>query len=245
MNARQAHRVSALAKFRRTGILRQLAPPVGFQRTRECSEMTRARHALTAMLLCCVGSATAAPGATLDIVPLFDGDFESGPGTWSEFSNHDLGLYPLVVPAGELPQGVTPHDGTHAVWLGGLFDDVSYLERSVTVPTIAPRLGAWYLISSQESSCSVDVLTVSLNGTTVDTIGLCIFNNKGWTARTVDISAFAGQTVTLRVQVSTDSSDNSNLFADTFFLETKPEVVFADGFEAPAPPPSTAGAVRH
>jgi len=46
----------------------------------------------------------------------------------------------------------------------------------------------------------------------------------------VDISAYAGQTVTLRIQVDTDADLNSNLFVDDVSFDILP--IFADGFES-------------
>jgi hypothetical protein len=39
-------------------------------------------------------------------------------------------------------------------------------------------------------------------------------NTYGWTTHTVDLRAYAGQSVTLQIRVETNSSVNSNLFID-------------------------------
>lgn len=58
---------------------------------------------------------------------IVNGDFEAGPTDWLEYSTHG---WPLIVDS--LP--VTPHSGSWAVWLGGDYDDISYIQQQVTVP---------------------------------------------------------------------------------------------------------------
>jgi bacillopeptidase F (M6 metalloprotease family) len=60
-----------------------------------------------------------------------------------------------------------------------------------------------------------DLGRVLINGTTVDHYDLCFSTDTGgWVKHTVDLSAYAGQSVTLRIQAATDSSSPSNLFVD-------------------------------
>jgi hypothetical protein len=138
-------------------------------------------------------------------------DFEDGrDGSWTEFSTHgwDLIVQTLDDPA-------TPHSGSWAVWLGGDFDEVSWIEQNVKIPSGSPALELWYWIGS-EDFCGFDSGSVVINGSTiVETFDLCEDENTdGWVKRTVSVSAFAGQTVSIRIGAETDSSLNSNLFID-------------------------------
>jgi hypothetical protein len=164
--------------------------------------------------------------------PIPNGDFESGNSVWTSVSNHDLLLYPLIVHAGELPSGVTPQSGSWAVWLGGFQSDTSSIEQSVMVPAISPKLTAWYWIASEETVCSFDRLSVTVNSVPIDNRDLCgSTSTGGWNPRTVDLSPWAGQTATLRLQVTTDSTLNSNVFIDTLHFDFELDPVFDDGFE--------------
>jgi hypothetical protein len=141
--------------------------------------------------------------------PLVNGDFESGPTAWTQFSTHG---WPLILSSADLP--VSPHGGNWAVWLGGDFDETAYIEQQVTVPSGAPYLRYWHWISS-EDDCGWDFAWVIVDSTTADAYNLCASaNTGGWVEHSVDLSAFAGQTVDLQIRADNDSSLLSNLFVD-------------------------------
>ena len=49
----------------------------------------------------------------------------------------------------------------------------------------------------------------------MDTVDLCSSNNTGgWVQKSINLSAYAGQTVTLQIRAATDGSLNSNWFID-------------------------------
>ena len=51
------------------------------------------------------------------------------------------------------------------------------------------------------------------------TYDLCDTNDtSGWVRQTVDLSAYAGQTIQLQFRAETDSSENSNWFVDDVAL---------------------------
>jgi hypothetical protein len=113
---------------------------------------------------------------------------------------------------------VTPHSGEWAAWLGGDNNEVAYVRQSVTIPANAATLRFWMWIAS-EDYCGFDFGGVLINNTTVDQFDLCgAADTNGWVQRSVDLSAYAGQTVALQIRVETDPSLNSNLFIDDVAL---------------------------
>lgn len=148
-------------------------------------------------------------------------DFENGSTGWTEFSQQ--GVLPLIVDAATLPSGVTPHSGSKAVWLGGLIDEINYIEQTVTVPTGSPYLAYWHWIAS-EDACGYDFGGVVINGSAVANVyDLCSSaNTGGWQHHVVNLSAYVGQTVAIQIRAETDSSLNSNLFVDDVSFQSSP-----------------------
>jgi hypothetical protein len=138
-----------------------------------------------------------------------NGDFEQGPGIWTEFSTHG---WELIVNG--FPYGFTAYDGTWAVWLGGDFNEISYIEQQVTVPSNLHYLSFWYWIDS-EDVCGNDFGHVSVNSNEVVDYNLCESNNtNGWVQEVIDLSAYAGQSVVVQIKTECDAQLNSNLFID-------------------------------
>jgi hypothetical protein len=145
---------------------------------------------------------------------IVNGDFESGPTGWEEYS---LQGWSLILHKDNLP--VTPHSGNWAVWLGGDNDEISYISQTVTIPSGVTALRFWHWIGSQDS-CGYDFAWVRIDNTSLLTVTLCQDNNTGgWVSQTVNIGAYAGRTVSLQFRVETDSSLNSNYFLDDVTLE--------------------------
>lgn len=197
--------------------------------------MKYARPAIAALLVLGVSAPRALPGEPLSpsgLSPIPNGDFENGNTVWTSTSNHNVQQFPLIVQAGVLPNGVAPQAGNWAVWLGGLDSDTSSIEQSVTVPAIAPKLRAWYWIATDESTCGFDTFSITVDSTPIFNPGICPASETGtWTVRNLDLSPWAGQTVTLKLQVATDSSLNSNVFIDTLSFDVELDPLFDDGFE--------------
>jgi len=139
-----------------------------------------------------------------------NGGFESGQTVWTEYSS---GGWPLIMNSG-FPGTVTPHSGSWAVWLGGASDETSYIQQQVTVSSGCPYLTFYHWIASADL-CGYDYGYTRINGTTVDTVNLCSSNDTvGWVQKSINLSAYAGQTVTLQIRAATDGSENSNWFID-------------------------------
>jgi hypothetical protein len=139
-----------------------------------------------------------------------NGDFEDGPGVgWSEYSTHGWELITT-----SFPGSVTPHSGSYAVWLGGDYNEVSYIYQVVTIPSSSPYLDFYYWIASADY-CGYDYGYVKVNGSNIATFNLCSnYNTNGWVYRYINMSSYAGQQVTLYFYSTTDSSLNSNWFID-------------------------------
>lgn len=139
-----------------------------------------------------------------------NGDFEQGHVAWTESSSDG---YELILQPPDLI--VTPHDGNWAAWLGGWDDEISSIQQQVVVPAGYPYLSYWHWIGSQEQLCQYDFGEVIVNSTVVEKYYLCVANNtNGWVKRVVNLSAYAGQSVSLQIYAETDASINSNLFID-------------------------------
>lgn len=155
------------------------------------------------------------PGAVAPNNPLKNPGFESGVVDWTEASTFGVAL---ISHRNDLPASKPPRTGDWATWLGGsLSDDITYIEQQVTVPANAPHLAYWHWISSTESGCASDFAEVIINGgTIVDAYILCsTTNSNGWQKHTVDLSAYAGQSVLVQIRVEKSSaSDVSNLYVD-------------------------------
>ena len=150
------------------------------------------------------------PGLASGIV---NGNFESGTSGWTEYSTHG---WPIIMTS--FSGGVTARSGSYAAWLGGEFDDVSYVQQQVAISPSAPYLVYWHWIAS-EDICGFDFGGVVVNGTVVQVYDLCSSTSTGgWVSHSVNLSAYAGQSVMLQIRAETDYSLNSNLFVDDISL---------------------------
>jgi hypothetical protein len=158
---------------------------------------------------CTARSYTLTTGESAPPAELENGDFESGPTAWQEYSANDRDLIVTT-----FPSGVTPHGGSWAAWLGRAHDETAYIRQQVIVPPGATALTYWHWILS-EDWCGWDFGRVLMNGVVVDDYDLCTDENTGgWVKHSVDVSAYAGQTVSLQIEVETDGSYISDLVVD-------------------------------
>lgn len=142
--------------------------------------------------------------------PLVNGGFEQGNTGWQESSSNNV---PLIV-NGFAPNALTPHTGSWGAWLGGLPNEVSILSQQVVVPAGAPVLSFYYVIGSGDA-CGFDSASVRVNNTQLGLYELCEDANTGdWVNDAFNLSAFAGQSVTISFRATLDSSLNSNFFLD-------------------------------
>jgi secreted trypsin-like serine protease len=140
---------------------------------------------------------------------LVNGNFEAGPTGWTQYS---LQGWDIIYHVDDLL--VNPRSGQWAAWLGGDDNEVSFLQQLVTVPQATPYLTYYHWIASDDA-CNFDFAQVVVNNVKVHEYSLCTANDtNGWVRKSVNLTAYAGQTVTFQIRVETDASENSNLFVD-------------------------------
>ena len=126
--------------------------------------------------------------------PILNGGFESGQdGSWTEYSTHG---WDVIMNEGS--SLVPAHSGSWLAWLGGDFDDTSYVSQSVTIPAGMPYLHFWFWIAS-EDVCGFDFFTLKVGSTTIGTIDLCEANDTlGWAEVYADLSGYSGLTRSIK-----------------------------------------------
>jgi bacillolysin len=169
---------------------------------------------------------TPAPGT-----PLVNGNFESGARVgWGESSSHN---YPLVM------AGVGQNSSWGA-WLGGANSEISEITQNYTVPAAGGTLSYVYKITSSDV-CGYDYGYVKVNNTNLKTYNLCSSNaTNGFVQGSTSLSAYAGQTVTLKFRSTTDSSYSSSFYIDNVIftagaIDEEVDPHASDGVTAPEP----------
>ena len=128
--------------------------------------------------------------------------FESGKANWQEFSSN---YYAVILYRTLLPRYASPHGGDWAAWEGGLDDEISHIQQTISVS--CPYLVYWHWIDSEEVTCGHDFAGVLVNGSVVAHYDLCIARNTGgWVKYVVNLGAYVGQTVDLQIRTETDNS---------------------------------------
>jgi hypothetical protein len=98
--------------------------------------------------------------------------------------------------------------------MGGGNDEIAVLSQQVTVNAGAPFLTYYHIIGSADD-CGFDFAEVDVNGTAVKEYDLCDANETGgWVQQSVNLAAYAGQSILLEFVIETDSAANSNWFID-------------------------------
>jgi endoglucanase len=171
-------------------------------------------HTATYTLTVGSGSSTCTP-AQLLVDPGFENGATITP--WTETST--LGYTPVTNASGE-----TAHSGTWMAWFNGNgTKDTDTLSQSAAIPAgCSATLSFWLHVDTTESTSTgkPDTFTVQLlnsSGTVLTTLGT--FSNldaaTGYTQHSYDVSAYAGQTVTLKFTgAETDTDGGTTSFVD-------------------------------
>lgn len=163
-------------------------------------------------------TATAEPGSCIDAVQ--NGDFEAGVSSWTESSALD---FPLICDRVGCSAALNPHSGAYVAWLGGANRERAEVAQQLTIPAAQPAtLHFWYQIDS-EDLCGYDHgnVEVAVNGVTAALLQLDLCENTSsatWAQAQVDLSRYAGQTVTVRFVATTDYWLRSSFFVDDVAL---------------------------
>lgn len=139
-----------------------------------------------------------------------NGGFESGTSPWTG-STATIGAH----------SGQAPHGGTRFAWLGGNGStSTESISQTVTVPSGCTQasLAYWLHVDTDEStSRAYDRFTVKAGGTTLATLSN-VDAGSGYVQRSVDLSAYAGQTVTLTFTATEDYSLQTGFLLDDVAL---------------------------
>lgn len=170
-------------------------------------------------------TATPKPTATATTPPqtqLANGNFEQGPdGSWTERVDNQVSDGALILePGGAIP----PRSGQYVAWLGGVDDQSNSISQQIKLGGAPVHLRFYYQIRSGETEgCDFDVAGVFINGALKKTYGLCADNEtNGWQKGTLNLSSYAGQTVTISFLGEFDESVLSSFFIDDVSLAAAP-----------------------
>jgi hypothetical protein len=168
---------------------------------------------------------------------LANGDIEAGAQAWRVRSNAGFKVvysvsdpdWQRVLPSVALEPTV---GGQYAFWFRACTgrDETSWAAQTIVIPAAARTLRFSALPISRESregaTCPEnDVARVTIDGVEVYKQALCeVLDMDGnpilaWTPKTIDISAFAGKTSTLRFSLDADEQVPSNWLVDTVAIE--------------------------
>lgn len=133
-----------------------------------------------------------------EFITLRNGDFEAGTRIWQETSSRSQQL----ILQREKLEGMQPHGGEWAAWLGGKRDELSILSQDVSVSGERPILAYWYAIVAP-ADCGRDIATITVDNEILEQFSLCVPNRRDWVRRTFDLSDYKDKVVTLQFQVQT------------------------------------------
>ncbi|MGX4734732.1 M4 family metallopeptidase [Kitasatospora griseola] len=136
---------------------------------------------------------------------LVNGGFEQGTTGWTQSANDITNS-----------NQQTPHGGSWYAWMMGYGSTASETlsQGNIAVPAGTPKLTFWLKVTTQETGATAyDTLKVTVNGATVATYSNANAS-AGYVQKTVNLSAYAGQTVNLQFNGQEDAS-----LATTFLVD--------------------------
>ena len=143
-----------------------------------------------------------------------NGGFESGTAPWTQTSG--------VISAATTAEPA--HGGTMDAWLDGYGSThTDTLSQALTLPAgcASASLSWWAHVDTKETTTGTayDKLVVQAGSDTLASYSN-LDKNTGYVQRTVDVSRYLGQTVTLKITGTEDSSLATNFLLDDFSLTT-------------------------
>ncbi|WUB14454.1 M28 family peptidase [Streptomyces platensis] len=143
---------------------------------------------------------------------LSNGGFESGTTPWTGDTG-TIGAH----------AGQSAHSGSRFAWLGGYGSSTTdTLSQSVTVPAGCAKatLTYWLHIDTDESDrVAYDTFKVKVGSTTLTTLSNTDATS-GYTQRTLDLSRYVGQRITLTFTATEDASLQTSFVIDDVTLQT-------------------------
>jgi subtilisin family serine protease len=142
--------------------------------------------------------------------------FESGRVNWAESSSRG---YVLVCTSAGCGTSVTPRTGSWFSWLAGANNEISQISQPVTLPSGQKTTLSFWRRTTSSDICGYDYgyARVQSNGATTNiaTFNLCSSTNtNGWVKSTIDLSSYAGRTITLIFRATTDVTAVSSFYVD-------------------------------
>ena len=164
---------------------------------------------------------TSTPTQTpIPVTLLPNGDFEQGAAVWEPQVNAEA----LIT--NDPPAPVTARSGAYVAGLPASQSDPAELDMlNVMVPLGEPYLGYWVWIRSTEPVCGDDVGGVAISSTVRDRFNLCAATQtNGWVKRSLDLSDYAGQSVTIILGAGTfdTTAVDSFLYVDDVGFQAVP-----------------------
>lgn len=139
-------------------------------------------------------------------LPMRNANFEEGHVAWTENSSSGFNIIENI--------SALSHSGSWVAWLGGGNNETSTLSQSISTPSQAPYMHYWYSDNS-EDICGYDFFRIKVNGAQIFSKDLCASNGTGgWIENVLNLSAYAGTTITIAFEVTTDVSNISSAFVD-------------------------------
>jgi hypothetical protein len=138
---------------------------------------------------------------------IVNGGFEQGRMGWSEYTTgQGWKAHNLI---GSYMEGFQPHGGRFGARLGGYEGVWDAITQPVTLPT-GGQLSFWWKMGTYENLPHTDHLFVQLLEPGGDSVAVLARHDDQdlenvWLQDTVDVSAYAGQTLVLRVSASNDN----------------------------------------
>lgn len=143
-----------------------------------------------------------------------DGGFEAGGQGWTQYSK--LG-FQLIDP-------FYPRSGKLGAWLGAENDAYDQITQTLMLPSgsASITLNLWWALFTQENPGGafdhLKVLLYAQDGATLLATLLNVNNDSAdqwvWNPSSVDLLAYAGQTVQLRIVATTDQNNPTSFFVD-------------------------------
>lgn len=174
-----------------------------------------------------LGPATAGPARPGPDALINDGSFENVPppaSAWTEITDQPcewIGDWSSV-------WGLAAYDGVYDYWGGGYCSDLpttSSVSQTVTLPVTDTVLYFWYVAYRPDADdADPDTAYISVNGTNVWTLNLIQANNTypNWVEANVDLTAYAGQTVSLVLGAISQGTSTGNIRYDYIQVGTPP-----------------------